>query len=362
VISVEKLAFAIAKINEGFNVVAEVVDNPGKQKGGNVLKSRSTGKSFLIETSNVKGDKELVKLLEKAGEVSAPYNAFRLVYNVGSLKNILKEKLPYNLRFKDGYFYLEAVTGDMTQMLATKAKFMSSGEEIHDFKDPKNIDDALQYLRKSDDQLDKAMTINYQHPTSQDVINAIESPRWSGLRGSFIDSYSGRVKDILAYSPLKNGIGLHFYIPSTFNHSRDVDNFMEFDSIFLNKLVPFLRAKFPTKIAMVSKSMFNAEKGTTSAEIMLADRAQTTAPFRSEGVAKAAVGLKAPGGIDLASKNLNMESSGQRVNITFDPAMIEQFKRGDFSGVKIQILDVVPVNLMPLLGLKEEGEAGQIVV
>jgi hypothetical protein len=41
------------------------------------------------------------------------------------------------------------------------------------------------------------------------------------------------------------------------------------------------------------------------------------------------------------------------VNITFDPAMIAQFKRGDFSGVNIKILDVVPVNLMPLLGLKE---------
>jgi hypothetical protein len=68
---------------------------------------------------------------------------------------------------------------------------------------------------------------------------------------------------------------------------------------------------------------------------------------------------KIPGGIDLNSRHLNMESSGQKVNITFDPAMIEQFKRGDFSGVKIQILDVVPINLMPLLGLKED-EAGQL--
>jgi hypothetical protein len=65
-----------------------------------------------------------------------------------------------------------------------------------------------------------------------------------------------------------------------------------------------------------------------------------------------AVLANAPGGIDLASKHLNMESSGQKVNITFDPAMIAQFKRGDFSGVRIQILDVTPVSLMPLLGLK----------
>jgi len=59
------------------------------------------------------------------------------------------------------------------------------------------------------------------------------------------------------------------------------------------------------------------------------------------------------GGIDLNSRTLNMESVGQKVNITFDPAMIEQFKRGDFTGVRIQILDVAPVNLGPLLGLNE---------
>ena len=68
-----------------------------------------------------------------------------------------------------------------------------------------------------------------------------------------------------------------------------------------------------------------------------------------------------PGGIDLASRHLNMESSGQGVNITFDPLMIEQFKRGEFSGVRIQIIDVVPVDLMPLLGLKEERVPQQLV-
>jgi len=70
---------------------------------------------------------------------------------------------------------------------------------------------------------------------------------------------------------------------------------------------------------------------------------------REETVDQAA--LANPGGIDLNSRNLKMESSGEKVNITFDPAMIAQFKRGDFSGVRIKILDVVPINLMPLLGL-----------
>ena len=55
------------------------------------------------------------------------------------------------------------------------------------------------------------------------------------------------------------------------------------------------------------------------------------------------------GGIDLSSRNLKMESQGQKVNLTFDPAMIAQFRRGDFSGVRIKIIDVYPVNLMPLL-------------
>ncbi len=74
--------------------------------------------------------------------------------------------------------------------------------------------------------------------------------------------------------------------------------------------------------------------------------------FAMKGAAALA---KIPGGIDLNSRNLNMQSEGEKVDITFDPAMIAQFRRGDFSGVRIQILDVVPVNLMPLLGLRESN-------
>jgi hypothetical protein len=59
-----------------------------------------------------------------------------------------------------------------------------------------------------------------------------------------------------------------------------------------------------------------------------------------------------PGGIDLNAKHLKMESEGDKVNWSFDPAMIAQFKRGDFSGVQIRIFDVVPVDIMPLMGLK----------
>jgi len=69
-----------------------------------------------------------------------------------------------------------------------------------------------------------------------------------------------------------------------------------------------------------------------------------------------------PGGIDLASKHLKMQSEGEKVNIAFNPAMIAQFKRGDFSGVRIKIIDVIPVNLIPLLGLKEDEQSGLVKV
>jgi len=77
-------------------------------------------------------------------------------------------------------------------------------------------------------------------------------------------------------------------------------------------------------------------------------------------VDNAALALNPKGGIDLNSRNLRMESTGEKINITFNPAMIAQFRRGDFSGVRIQILDVVPINLMPLLGLKEDEGSGQL--
>ena len=61
--------------------------------------------------------------------------------------------------------------------------------------------------------------------------------------------------------------------------------------------------------------------------------------------------LASPGGIDLNSSQLRLQSEGQRLGISFDPVMIASFRRGDFSGVRIQILDVVPINLGLLLGL-----------
>jgi hypothetical protein len=63
--------------------------------------------------------------------------------------------------------------------------------------------------------------------------------------------------------------------------------------------------------------------------------------------------LANPGGIDLNSRNLDLQSEGEKVNIAFNHALMAQFKRGDFSGLKIRILDVIPVNPMILLGLRD---------
>jgi hypothetical protein len=61
------------------------------------------------------------------------------------------------------------------------------------------------------------------------------------------------------------------------------------------------------------------------------------------------------GGIDLNSKNLQMDVNGEKIDIKFDPAMIVQFKSGDFSGVTPVIINITPIsNVMSLLGLKEE--------
>ncbi len=78
-----------------------------------------------------------------------------------------------------------------------------------------------------------------------------------------------------------------------------------------------------------------------------------TPPAQKQSIKPPKTVLAEPGGIDLNSRNLSLESEGQKVKITFDPAMIAQFKRGDFSGVKFQIFEVAPVSLISLLGMKE---------
>jgi RHH-type proline utilization regulon transcriptional repressor/proline dehydrogenase/delta 1-pyrroline-5-carboxylate dehydrogenase len=65
--------------------------------------------------------------------------------------------------------------------------------------------------------------------------------------------------------------------------------------------------------------------------------------------------LKTPGGIDLNAKNMKMDvtKDGQGIDMKFDPAMIAEFQRGDFSGIVPVIIRITPIsNVLPILGLQ----------
>jgi hypothetical protein len=49
------------------------------------------------------------------------------------------------------------------------------------------------------------------------------------------------------------------------------------------------------------------------------------------------------GGIDFNSTNFDLEETGEKINASFDPGMIEQFQRGDFSGVVPVIIRITPI-------------------
>jgi hypothetical protein len=55
--------------------------------------------------------------------------------------------------------------------------------------------------------------------------------------------------------------------------------------------------------------------------------------------------MKAPGGIDLNSKNMDLDvaKDGRGVEINLDPAMVAEFQKGNFTGVEGIILRIVPI-------------------
>ncbi len=64
--------------------------------------------------------------------------------------------------------------------------------------------------------------------------------------------------------------------------------------------------------------------------------------------------MRGPGGIDLNSRNMQLDGTGEKINIKFDKATIAQFQSGDFLGVRPVIMSITPIiNVLPLLGLKE---------
>lgn len=150
VVNLDKLAVNLYLLDKGHNVIVELVGNPGGAKGGNFIKFKD-GPGFLIETSNAKGHPHLSGLLDKAGKALEAYNSFRNGMRPGKYAELIKQGLPYNLRFKDGYFYVELVTGDVTQNPnSNTASFEKKGELIHDFKQLTNLREALEYAARQD--------------------------------------------------------------------------------------------------------------------------------------------------------------------------------------------------------------------
>jgi hypothetical protein len=71
--------------------------------------------------------------------------------------------------------------------------------------------------------------------------------------------------------------------------------------------------------------------------------------------------LNVNGGIDLDAKKLDLDvarSGGKGVEMRFDPAMLEDFRRGDFTGLTPVILNITPiVHPAAWLGLEAGAEA-----
>ncbi len=66
-----------------------------------------------------------------------------------------------------------------------------------------------------------------------------------------------------------------------------------------------------------------------------------------------------PGGIDLNAKNMSLDVSGQGIDMKFDPAMVAEFQKGNFTGVEGIILRIVPIQSpLSLFGL-EPQKAGR---
>lgn len=103
------------------------------------------------------------------------------------------------------------------------------------------------------------------------------------------------------------------------------------------------------KITEIQKAGYESFKASDLASVPVTDAAMAGILRNAISVNRA--GAFDKGGIDINSKFLNLQSEGQKVKVTFNPAMIAQFKRGDFSGVSIRILKVAPIDLAPVLGL-----------
>ena len=155
-IDLDWLAFVLYQLEHGHHFVGELVSNPENQKGGNAIFNTKTGKPMLIETVNSNGSKALNKLVTELSESGAPYNKFTLGMSMKGIWPILEgdsfspPALRANVRYKDGHFTVDIITGDISQDPRSNPLFFFRNEAIHDFKDFDQLAEALLFVNEQE--------------------------------------------------------------------------------------------------------------------------------------------------------------------------------------------------------------------
>jgi len=146
---------------------------------------------------------------------------------------------------------------------------------------------------------------------------------------------------------------------SDFNTDIDMKNLarVELQNATIDHLSELLKRKRnDPKLIRIFQILANYNN--SAAIKALRDRAMSSSgtamavePVRARQAAKA----NPNGGIDLNARNMGLDVRGEKTDVRFDKAIIGQFKRGDFSGVRPVIIKITPIaDVMPLLGLKDE--------
>lgn len=129
-LDVNRLALALFLMEDkGANIVAELLDDPKDRRNGIFLRDKNSGAQFLLEGLHLRTeaiqqrlDQIYIRARQK-GFSGIPYGAFRMVYKIDRLPEILKNDLWDTIRIRDkNYIYLELVTGDITLLPGAKTE------------------------------------------------------------------------------------------------------------------------------------------------------------------------------------------------------------------------------------------------
>jgi len=158
ILDIDKISFALRLIEQGYNIVTEIVYNPQQQKGGFFFKDMQSGKQFFLEGLSLNTPEleqrveELREKVSKEASPSLPNSVSRTYFEIHGLQNILSENLPLNLRIRGrGCLYPELLWGDVTRSRYAKTAGIMKGEEfIQDFKELKDLSLAVNYLSVQD--------------------------------------------------------------------------------------------------------------------------------------------------------------------------------------------------------------------